>query len=292
MNKIPILIIVGPTASGKSALAIEKAKELGGEIISGDSMQIYREMNIGTAKPSREEMQGVPHRLIDIADITEGFSAARFVELASKAIEDIASRGKLPIIAGGTGLYIDTLVSGTRLTVAEDDYELRAELFREAEEKGADALHSRLAQVDPESARAIHPNNVKRVVRALEMFITTGMTKTELDKKSREEGSIYSPKTILIAPKERETVYERIDLRVDKMFELGLEAEVEALYGKGLKDTPTASQAIGYKEFYPYFEGECDLEAVKQAIKLNTRHYAKRQLTWFKRTSVDETVFI
>ncbi|MBQ3229407.1 MAG: tRNA (adenosine(37)-N6)-dimethylallyltransferase MiaA [Clostridia bacterium] len=292
MKKIPLLVVVGPTASGKSALAIEKAKELGGEIISGDSMQIYRGMNIGTAKPFPEEMCGIPHHLIDVADITEPFSAARFVELASRAIEDIISRNKLPIIAGGTGLYIDTLVSGTELTVAEDNYELRAELFKEAEENGANALHARLASVDPESAEAIHPNNVKRVVRALEMFLTTGMTKTELDRKSRQKESIYDAKTVYIIPKERETIYERIDRRVDKMLELGLEAEVKALVEQGLRNTPTASQAIGYKEFYPYFDGDCDIEAVRNGICLNTRHYAKRQLTWFNRKPADETIYI
>lgn len=292
MKKIPLLVVVGPTASGKSALAIEKAKELGGEIISGDSMQIYRGMNIGTAKPFPEEMCGVPHHLIDVADITEPFSAARFVELASRAIEDIISRNKLPIIAGGTGLYIDTLVSGTELTVAEDNYELRAELFKEAEENGANALHARLASVDPESAEAIHPNNVKRVVRALEMFLTTGMTKTELDRKSRQKECIYDAKTVYIIPKERETIYERIDRRVDKMLELGLEAEVKALVEQGLRNTPTASQAIGYKEFYPYFDGDCDIEAVRNSICLNTRHYAKRQLTWFNRKPADETIYI
>lgn len=292
MKKIPLLVVVGPTASGKSALAIEKAKELGGEIISGDSMQIYRGMNIGTAKPFPDEMCGIPHHLIDIADISEPFSAARFVELASKAIGDIVSRNRLPIIAGGTGLYIDTLVSGTVLTAADDDYELRARLFKEAEENGADTLHERLMSVDPESAAAIHPNNIKRVVRALEIFITTGMTKTELDRKSREKESIYAPHTICILPKERETIYERIDRRVDKMFELGLESEVRALDSLGLRNTPTASQAIGYKEFYPYFDGECSLETVKNNICLNTRHYAKRQLTWFGRKPADETVYI
>ncbi len=291
MKKIPLLVVVGPTASGKSALAIKKALSLNGEIISGDSMQIYKGMDIGTAKPSLEEMAGVPHHLIDVADISQPFSAARFVELASKAIEDITSRGKLPIIAGGTGLYIDTLISGTQLTVAEDDYELRERLFKEAEEKGAEALHQRLAEVDPESADAIHPNNVKRVVRALEIYLTTGMTKSQLDRESRQE-SIYDSHIIYICPEKRETIYERINKRVDKMFEMGLADEVEALVKKGLRETPTASQAIGYKEFYPYFDGIIDLETVKENICLNTRHYAKRQLTWFNRKHWDEIRYI
>ncbi|MBR6783466.1 MAG: tRNA (adenosine(37)-N6)-dimethylallyltransferase MiaA [Clostridia bacterium] len=292
MTKIPLLVVVGPTASGKSAYAIKKAIELGGEIISGDSMQIYRGMDIGTAKPSTEEMQGVPHHLIDIANIEEPFSAARFLELASGAIADISSRGKLPIIAGGTGLYIDTLISGTQLSATADDPVLRESLFRYAEENGASALHSRLAKVDPEAAKAIHPNNIKRVARAIEIYELTGETKTELDKKSKQGESIYAPHTVYIQPKERETIYERIDKRVEVMFSLGLEAEVKSLYEKGLKETPTASQAIGYKEFYPYFEGFCDIQAVKEAICLNTRHYAKRQLTWFNRKPADEIIYI
>ena len=292
MTKIPLLVVVGPTASGKSAYAIKKALETGGEIISGDSMQIYRGMDIGTAKPSVEEMCGVPHHLIDIADIDEPFSVAKFVELASSAINDIASRGKLPIIAGGTGLYIDTLIMGTKLSATEDDPELRERLFKEAETIGNDALHAKLAEVDPESAKAIHPNNLKRVVRALEIYYKTGLTKTEQDKKSREAESIYSPHTVYIVPSERENIYDRIDKRVDIMFEHGLEKEVRSLYEQGLRDTPTASQAIGYKEFYSYFDGLCDINAVKAAICANTRHYAKRQLTWFNRNPADEIIYI
>ena len=292
MSKIELLVIVGPTASGKSAYAIQKAIEHGGEIISGDSMQIYRGMDIGTAKPSAEEMCGIPHHLIDVADISEPFSAARFVTLASKAIEDIHSRGKLPIIAGGTGLYIDTLISGIELSATEDDPKLREQLFAQAEEHGNDWLHARLASVDPESAQAIHPNNVKRVARALEIYYKTGCTKTELDKKSRQNESIYAPHTVYIQPKERETIYTRIDSRVDKMLEMGLEAEVKTLYDMGLRDTPTASQAIGYKEFYPYFDNLCGIDEVREAICKNTRHYAKRQLTWFNRRGADEIIYI
>lgn len=292
MSKIPLLVVVGPTASGKSAYAVKKAIELGGEIISGDSMQIYRKMDIGTAKPTAEEMCGIKHHLIDVADIDEPFSAARFVELASGAIEDIVSRGKLPIIAGGTGLYIDTLVSGTQLSATEDDPVLRGQLFKEAEEYGAEAIHKRLAEIDPEAANAIHPNNVKRVVRALEIYYNTGMTKTELDIKSKQNESIYAPHTVYIVPSKRETIYERINKRVDIMFESGLADEVNMLFEMGLRDTPTASQAIGYKEFYPYFDGFCDINDVKEAIKLNTRRYAKRQLTWFNRKQADEMIYI
>lgn len=292
MEKIPLLVVVGPTASGKSKYAIEQALKLGGEIISGDSMQIYRKMDIGTAKPSEEEKCGVTHHLIDIADITEPFSAAKFVALAEAAVKDIVSRGKLPIIAGGTGLYIDTLISGTSLSATEEDGALRAELFRQAEEAGAESLHARLREVDPDSAEAIHPNNVKRVVRALEIYYKTGETKTELDRRSRQGESVYSPHTVYIVPEVRENIYQRIDKRVDAMFRAGLESEVEELVRTGLRETPTASQAIGYKEFYPYFDGLCDIAAVKQNICLNTRRYAKRQLTWFNRKQADETIYI
>lgn len=292
MNKIPVIVVVGPTASGKSAYALKKAQELGGEVISGDSMQIYRGMDIGTAKPTPEEMAGIPHHLIDVADIEEPFSAAKFVSLASAAIADIYSRGKMPIIAGGTGLYIDTLISGTKLSATEDDPKLREELFAFADTFGAEALHSRLAEIDPAAAEAIHPNNIKRVARAIEIYEKTGKTKTELDIKSKEEESIYAPYTVFICPKERETIYTRIDARVEKMFDLGLEQEVKRLWDMGLESTVTASQAIGYKEFYPYFRGETDIETVKQSICLNTRHYAKRQLTWFNRKPADEIIYI
>lgn len=292
MEKIPLLVVVGPTASGKSRYAVEQAIKLGGEIISGDSMQIYKKMDIGTAKPSLEEMCGVPHHLIDVAHISEPFSAARFVTLATEAIKDITSRGKLPIIAGGTGLYIDTLISGTELSATEEDEELRSQLFRRAEEMGNEFLHAELSAIDPQSAENIHPNNVKRVVRALEIYYKTGKTKTELDLKSREGESIYAPRTVYLYPADRENIYQRIDKRVDLMFEMGLEKEVRELVEMGLKETPTASQAIGYKEFYPYFDGETDIKSVRDNICLNTRHYAKRQLTWFNRKGADEIINI
>lgn len=287
MEKTKIITVVGPTASGKSEYALTLAEKLGGEIISGDSMQIYRGMDIGTAKPTSDEMRGIRHHLIDIAGIEEPFSVSKFVILAEKAIEDVSSRGKTPIIAGGTGLYIDTLVSGISLSETEEDEELREKLYKEASEHGAEALHEKLKAIDEKSAESIHPNNIKRVVRALEIYYTTGMTKSELDEKSKHE-SRYDAKTILLVPKERETLYNRIDARVDKMFERGLEEEVKGLAQKGLRDCPTASQAIGYKEFYPYFDGVCGIDAVNEAIKLNTRHYAKRQLTWFLRRNYED----
>ncbi len=286
------MVVVGPTASGKSEYAVKLAQSIGGEIVSGDSMQIYRGMDIGTAKPTVGEMGGIPHHLIDIADITEPYSTARFLEQASSAIEDILSRGKMPIIAGGTGLYIDTLVSGITLTEAEDDPKKRAELFAYASEHGAEALHARLRAVDSESADSIHPNNIKRVVRAIEIYETTGITKSELDRRSRERGSVYDAHRVLLLPRDREILGARIERRVDRMFDTGLTDEVRSLCERGLRETPTASQAIGYKEFYPYLDGEITLDAVRDSIILNTKHYAKRQLTWFSRTKADETIEI
>lgn len=289
-EKIPMIVIEGPTASGKTAYAVSLAGELGGEIISGDSMQVYRGMDIGTAKPTKAEMNGIPHHLIDVADIGESFSAARFVSLAGKAAADIHSRGRVPVVVGGTGLYVDTLVSGISLAETECDEKLRAGLYDFARENGAQALHERLANVDPASAAAIHPNNIKRVVRALEIFYTAGKTKTELDAESRRAGTRYDVKRILLRPADRERMYSRIDTRVDEMFRAGLEDEVYSLYLRGLAQTPTAGSAIGYKEFYPYFAGECALGQVRGNIKLNTRHYAKRQLTWLSRIGFDEII--
>lgn len=289
-NMIPIICIIGPTASGKTEYAVRLARELGGEIVSGDSMQVYRGMDIGTAKPAVEERQGIPHHLVDICHISEPFSVSDFTDLASEAIADISSRSKLPIVVGGTGLYIDTLVNGISLSESPSDPALRSELFALAEEKGAEELHRVLASVDPEAAAAIHPNNLKRVVRAIEIYRTTGMTKSELDRRSRLGEKKYDARVIMLMPRSRDEMYARIDRRVDKMLEAGLEREVSALCEEGLRNAPTASQAIGYKEFYPYFDGECDLDTVKENICLNTRHYAKRQLTWFARTEKNEII--
>jgi tRNA dimethylallyltransferase len=290
MEKIPVYAVVGPTASGKSAYAIRLAKELDGEVISGDSMQIYRGMDVGTAKASVEEQQGIPHHLLDVAEITEGFSAGRFMELAAEKIAEIHSRGKTPIICGGTGLYIELLLTGKQLSENTADEKLREELLAFAEEKGNEALHTRLAEIDPASAEAIHPNNVKRVVRALEIALTTGSTKSEADEKSKEGENPYAPTIIRLTYGERAKLYEKINLRVRRMFEMGLEEEVRALCEKGLRETPTASQAIGYKEFYPYFDGEIPLAQVEEDICRNTRRYAKRQETWFSRMHYDKLI--
>lgn len=290
MEKIPVYAVVGPTASGKSAYAIRLAKELDGEVISGDSMQIYRGMDVGTAKASAEEQQGIPHHLLDVAEITEGFSAGRFMELAAEKIAEIHSRGKTPIICGGTGLYIELLLTGKQLSENTADEKLREELLQFANEHGNEALHTRLLELDPKSAEAIHPNNVKRVVRALEIALTTGSTKSEADEKSKEGENPYAPTIIRLTYGDRAKLYEKINLRVRRMFEMGLEEEVRALCEKGLRETPTASQAIGYKEFYPYFDGEIPLAQVEEDICRNTRRYAKRQETWFSRMHYDKLI--
>lgn len=292
MSKIPVYAVVGPTATGKSAYAVRLAKEMGGEIISGDSMQIYRGMDIGTAKATPEEQGGIVHHLLDIADIDEPFSAGRFMSLAKEKIAQIHERGNVPILCGGTGLYIELLLTGKQLAESTSDENLRAELLAFANEHGNEALHARLAQVDPDAAQAIHPNNVKRVIRALEICMLSGVTKTQADEQSRQFDNPYAPTIIRLTTDDRAALYERIDRRVRKMFETGLEDEVRALCEKGLRDTPTASQAIGYKEFYPYFDGLITLEQVEEDICRNTRRYAKRQETWFGRMHTDKTVLI
>ena len=283
-----IYVVIGPTASGKTGYALSLAKRIGGEIISGDSMQIYRGMDIGTAKPTAEQQKAVPHHLIDIADISEPFSAARYVGLARDAAEDISSRGKIPVVVGGTGMYIDMLVSGTVLPETQTDPEYRRGLYEFAKENGAGALHAMLAEKDPQAAAAIHPNNIKRVVRALEINRETGMSKSGYEALGASAGNVYEPYTVMLMPGSRARLYERIEARVDEMFSAGLEEEVRSLCAKGLREAPTASQAIGYKEFYPYFDGEITLEQVSETIKRNTRRYAKRQLTWFSRVKIDE----
>lgn len=283
MEKIPVIAVVGVTAAGKSELALRLARALGGEIISGDSMQIYRGMDIGTAKPTKEERASVPHHLIDIADINEVFSVAVFIEKAREAAFDISKRGKTPIIAGGTGLYIDLLLSGKRLTEMDSQDKLRGELYERAEKEGCEALHGYLREVDPASADAIHPNNIKRVVRALEIYLSSGSTKTRQDELSRLNESVFDYTLIYLTGSDRQLLYDRINARVDTMLSSGLESEVKKLYDAGLAETVTASQAIGYKEFFPYFEGKTDIKTVADTIKKNTRNYAKRQMTYFNR---------
>ena len=290
MEKIPVYAVVGPTATGKSAYAVSLARELGGEVISGDSMQIYRGMDIGTAKASAEEQQGIPHHLLDVADMTEPFSAGRFIELAGEKIREIHSRGKTPILCGGTGLYLELLLTGKQLTDTTADEALREELLAFAAEHGNEALHARLAELDPASALKIHPNNVKRVVRALEIAMTAGITKSEADRMSLQGDNPFAPTIIRLTYADRARLYDKINLRVRRMFEMGLEQEVRTLCEQGLRDTPTASQAIGYKEFYPYLDGEITIEQVEEDICRNTRRYAKWQETWFSRMHYDKLI--
>ena len=279
-----IICIAGPTASGKTALSIALAEELGGEIVSCDSMQIYRGMCIGTAAPTVEEMAGIPHHLIGFLSPSEEFSVADYRERAAACIADITSRGKTPIFCGGTGLYLDALLYVSEFSEVEKSEELRRELTDYAAANGNEALHAQLAEVDPDAAAAIHPNNVRRVVRALEMYRLTGVTKTEWDKRSLVQETAYDARILALDYHDRTILHRRIEMRVDQMMEMGLESEVRALYEAGLlKSKSIAGQAIGYKEFLPYLAGECPLSAVAEEIKGATRRYARRQLTWFRR---------
>ena len=283
MPKIQIISILGPTASGKTGLAIALAKRLGGEIVSCDSMQLYRGMDIGTATPSPEERDGIPHHMFDVVDPEDEFSAADYARLAADVIADIASRGKIPILCGGTGMYHDSLTRITSYAEGERDDALRDALYRFAEENGNDALHARLREIDPDAADAIHPNNVKRVIRAIEVFETTGKTKTETDREQIAGESPYDDTVFVLEFEDRARLYERIEKRVDLMMEEGLPGEAHDLLMTGRNVSKTAAQAIGYKEFLPYFEGNATLDEAAAAIKLATRHYAKRQMIWFRK---------
>lgn len=281
-EKITVYAIVGPTASGKSALALELAQRHGGEIVSCDSMQLYRRMDIGTAKPTAEERRLVPHHMIDVVEPQMSFSCADYVEMADRAIREIHGRGKLPIICGGTGLYLDSLLRGENFQPDLTDDALRAELLEFARERGNEALHAELAKIDPESAEAIHPNNVKRVARAIEIYRLSGMTKTELDKNSRLGEQRFDIRCAGLFYSDREALYRRIEKRVDMMMDEGLEAETRALLDEGVfKENATAAQAIGYKELIGFIEGRETLAEAVEALKAATRRYAKRQITWF-----------
>lgn len=281
-NKKKIIAVVGATASGKSALALELAKRYNGEIVSCDSMQIYREMNIGTAKPTKEEMLEVRHHMIDIVEPDTAFSCEDYARLASVAIDDICSRGRLPIVCGGTGLYLDTLLRGGSSAPSFDTAEIRAQLCARAEVEGIMPLYEELKAVDPESAECIHPNNEKRVIRALEIYIATGKKKSELDRLSASVDSVYDASVICLSYKNRQILYDRIDSRVDQMLADGLVEETVRLMDMGVFEAnQTASQAIGYKELFSYIRGDESLESAVEALKRSTRRYAKRQITWF-----------
>lgn len=280
-EKIPVIAVVGPTASGKTGLAVEIAKHFNGEVVSADSMQIYSELSVGTAKPTEEEMQGVPHHLVGFLSINKDYSVANYVEDAAAAIKDIYTRGRLPVICGGTGLYVDSLLTNTEFSEIKSDAELRRRLYEYAEENGNDALFSRLEQIDPESAAAIHPNNIGRVVRAIEVFEITGVTMSEHRRRSHSVPTPYKACYIGTGFEDRELLYRRVEHRIDEMLSNGVIEEARLLFEHG--GVSTAAQAIGYKEFYPYFEGKATIEEAVLKLKANTRHYAKRQLTWFRR---------
>ena len=278
-----ILVICGPTASGKTALAVALAQRLNGEVVSADSMQVYRGMDIGTAKPTAEEMGGVPHHMLDVADPWENYSVARYVQDAVPVVDDILERGKLPIIAGGTGLYIDNLVAGREFAPFPADSGLRETLQRRAREEGLPALLHELQQVDPVAADRLHPNDEKRIIRALEVYQATGKTITQHDRESRAIPDRYAPLTIALNFRERPWLWERIDRRVDQMMAQGLEGEVRGLLAQGIPSTCTAMQAIGYKELAAAILTGRPVREGAEEVKLRSRQYAKRQLTWFRR---------
>ena len=292
-SKIKIAAITGPTASGKTALAIRLANELNGEIISCDSMQIYKGMDIGTAKPTAEELSAAPHHLIDILPPDAPYSCSDYVKDAERAIADITGRGKLPILCGGTGLYLDRLLKGGNDEDAACDEKVRAELKAFYEENGVDALYERLCELDPESAEGIHKNNVKRVMRAIEICIVTGKKKSEVDKNNATVTDKYDHRVITLAFNDRELLYNRIDRRVDMMINEGLVEETKRLLSDGVFErSPTASQAIGYKELFPYLRGEATLEECVEELKRSSRRYAKRQITWFSGKEYAHKVFV
>lgn len=279
MNKI--IVICGPTASGKTALAVELAKIYNGEVISADSMQIYTDMDISSAKPTVEEQQGIKHHLVGFLEPTEMFSVADYVKLCDECVRDIFSRGKTPIICGGTGLYISSFVDNLTFDESEQDYEFREEMRKFALENGNAALLERLREVDPETAAALHENNVGRIIRALEVYKITGHTISQSKAMSRENPSPYDFIMITLDFVDREQLRERIDRRVDDMIKRGLVEEARQCFNQ--PNRQTAAQAIGCKELYPYFRGEKQLRECIEELKLRTRQYAKRQLTWFRR---------
>lgn len=281
MGKKPLVVIVGPTAVGKTKLSIELAKVLNGEIVSADSMQIYRYMDIGTAKPTVEERQGIPHHMIDVIDPGQEFSVAEYQRLATQAIDDIHSRGKLPIVVGGTGLYIKSLLYPMNFTDASYDPELRKELQLQAEIMGKEYLHSKLQAVDPKTAARLHPNDVRRVIRALEVYHLTGKPMSEYDQGLEQMDYKYNV-AIIGLTMDRAKLYQRINQRVDEMMKNGLLDEVKRMLEMGYTRDMISMQGLGYKELMEYLEGRVSLEEAIEVLKRETRRYAKRQLTWFR----------
>jgi len=289
--KPKVIAIVGPTASGKTALSVEVARRFDGEVISADSMQIYKGMDIATAKPTKEEMQGIRHHLVDFLPSDNSFSVANFVSLAHNAVSQIVSKGKTPVIAGGTGLYVDNLLSGTTFCEAETDFRLRRQLQQKLESEGLDALLEELEATDPESFNKLSvERNPKRIIRALEIYKSTGITMSEQNKLSKPVDTPYNSLKIGLDFKERQNLYDKINLRVDLMVEAGLLNEAENFFKS--KVSNTAVQAIGYKELEPYFKSEAELSECIESLKQATRRYAKRQLTWFRRDKSTNWFFV
>lgn len=291
-QKIPLAVIAGPTASGKTALAVELALCLNGEIVSADSMQVYKGMEIATAKPTMEERKGIAHHLMDFLPPEQSYSVAEYAEDAKRCIREIASRGKLPILTGGTGLYIQSVVDNLEFAPAEADEGLRAELEQLAEERGGVALLEILREFDPETAGRLHPNNRGRIIRAIEVYSTTGVTMSEALRRSREHPSPYRPHMLLLSFEDRQMLYDRIDARVDAMMERGLVEEAKQMFRRRDSLSATALQAIGYKELFPYFAGLTDLDTAVERMKMETRRYAKRQISWFKRDARFSPLFV
>lgn len=293
-TKRPLVILTGPTAVGKTALSIALAKAIGGEIISADSMQVYRRMDIGSAKITQEEMDGVPHHLIDVLEPEQEFNVVVFQKLAKQAAEEIYSRGHIPIVAGGTGFYIQALVYDIDFTENDEDTALRHSLEEQARREGPEALFERLRAVDPESCESIHAHNIKRVIRAIEFYEKTGKKISDHNREQRQNTSPYNV-AYFVLNDNRERIYERINARTDQMMAQGLEEEVRALWESGCRRDMVSMQGLGYKEMLAYLEGEISLDEAVYLIKRDTRHFAKRQLTWFRREKeviwIDKTVF-
>ncbi len=292
--KKPLVILTGPTAVGKTELSVALAKAIGGEIISADSMQVYRHMDIGSAKVTREEMAGVPHHLIDVLEPTEEFNVVLFQRMAAQAVEEICSRGHIPVLVGGTGFYIQALLYDIDFTENDEDTALRHSLEELAGREGPEALYERLRQVDPESCESIHAHNVKRVIRAIEFYEKTGKKISAHNQEQRQNVSPYRF-AYFVLNDDREAVYRRINDRVDLMMEKGLAEEVRALRAMGCRRGMVSMQGLGYKEMLSCLEGEISLEEAVSLIKRDTRHFAKRQITWFKREKeviwVEKTAF-
>lgn len=293
-EKIPVAAVVGPTATGKTKLGIQLCQRLGGEIVSCDSMQVYRGLPIGTAQPTQEELAAAPHHLIGFLEVDQPFSVSDYVETAGRAIREISGRGRLPVLVGGTGLYARSLLRGFSFEENGRDEEVRQRLFRQAEEQGPETLYQCLCRLDPKAAEEIHPHNVKRVVRALEYIQLCGEPFSAQAQRSRAAQSPYQYVMLCLSFRNRETLYRRIDARVDSMLAQGLLEEAKQFFNRcqESQNIPTAAQAIGYKELFPYFQGEISLEEAVEAVKRESRRYAKRQITWFKREEQVEFLYV